>query len=145
MRLLVRIATSGAMILLAVVPLDGAATAQAVQCPAITFAAGAPGRDVGGHAGAGRVRLTLHGRNRVVLTAPDAQAGAQFGRAIAIADVTDDGCLDVIIGAPGTDITQAINAGKVYVFAFDPTLGTFVVVQTWVRGLRWCSRAVASG
>ena len=41
--------------------------------------------------------------------------GDFFGAAVAITDINNDGLLDLVIGAPGTDFAAA-NAGSVYVF-----------------------------
>lgn len=63
----------------------------------------------------------------VTLNQPVAQAGADFGQAVAIADLTGDGIGDAIVGAPEAKL-GAVTSGQVYVYA-GPTLGTVTTVN----------------
>jgi hypothetical protein len=59
---------------------------------------------------------------RIVFTAPPShfQAGAYFGAAVAVADIDNDGILDIVVGAPGQSIAGVGNqTGRAFVF-FGP-------------------------
>ncbi|MBI3952003.1 MAG: FG-GAP repeat protein [Acidobacteria bacterium] len=90
--------------------------------------AGAPGSEIAGQASAGRVFILLSGvqftgvlSTSVALQAPipqngTAEANAEFGRAVAAADLDQDGLADVIVGAPGATVNNLSEAGRGYVF-----------------------------
>lgn len=63
----------------------------------------------------------------VTLNQPIAQAGADFGQAVAIADVTGDGIGDAIVGAPEAKL-GAVTSGQVYVYA-GPTFALTATVD----------------
>lgn len=44
-----------------------------------------------------------------------AQEGAEFGLSLAQADLNGDGCSDLVVGAPYTDVVDAQDAGAVHV------------------------------
>src|SRR3954447_9169711 len=75
--------------------------------------AGAPAANLDGRAGAGAiaVRLSRVGRQALTLDAlpglGPAEAGDRFGSALAVGDVDQDGCADVVVGAPGRAGTGA--------------------------------------
>lgn len=49
-----------------------------------------------------------------------AQEGAEFGFSLAQADLNGDGCSDLVVGAPYTDVAGAQDAGAVHVLYGDP-------------------------
>jgi len=51
--------------------------------------------------------------------AGSAQAGGEFGAALAVGDVDGDGHLDLVVGAPGIDLNGHRNQGRVFVL-FGP-------------------------
>lgn len=91
------------------------------------LAVGAPYRDVNGVVNAGSVTILfgkntgLSGTNSIELhqnygTIPDSnEANDNFGRSLAAGDFKVDGFVDLAIGAPGEDLTNAIDAGAVTV------------------------------
>jgi len=90
---------------------------------------GLPGRN----SGTGEVDLRLTSAPSRVLTRAAAglgtgAAGDRFGAAVALADLNDDGCGDLVVGAPGA----SSGAGRVYVIFGAPdgfqTTGAITVV-----------------
>lgn len=83
---------------------------------------GAPTLAVGGVADAGAVDVHLSSGSEQRITAAGlgltgaAQADARFGAAISVADVNNDGCSDLAVGAPG-----AGGSGRVYVLHGSPS------------------------
>jgi hypothetical protein len=81
-------------------------------------AAGAPGETVGTDVAAGAVNV-LNGSSGGLtgggstFTQSNAEAGDEFGAALAAADLNDDGIFDLAIGAPGEDVGAVGNAGAV--------------------------------
>lgn len=91
------------------------------------LAVGAPGEAVGTLAEAGAVVVSL-GSNRgitpqgaLILTEDDfgfAQAGAEFGYALASGDFNHDGFDDLAVGCPGSNLGMSLpDAGIVYLYA----------------------------
>lgn len=68
-------------------------------------------------AGEARVFFGVIGRPIHILTAPDPQAGAEFGYSVAMADIDGDGEAEVIIGARLEDVDGNVDQGRVYVFS----------------------------
>jgi hypothetical protein len=88
------------------------------------LAIAAPLAEVGGLAGGGQVFLfpaNGYGGFAAVttLTAPTPQAGARFGSALALGDVTGDGRLDLLVGASLADVGGLADAGTVTLFPAD--------------------------
>jgi hypothetical protein len=85
------------------------------------LAMGAPGEDLGVHAGAGAVNVQygspsgLAG-NRQVLTQGTPEAGDRFGAALAKGRFNDDNFIDLAVGAPDEDLGRTDGAGVVTVF-----------------------------
>lgn len=100
--------------------------------------AGDPFADVRGTEGAGAVQVLLGGQGTagsesvssrggrpgaggfIELRSPDAAAGDGFGWSVRTAHVNGDKCLDVIVGAPYTDVKDVKDAGAAYVFYGTP-------------------------
>nr|WP_246497664.1 FG-GAP repeat protein [Sphaerisporangium rubeum] len=79
--------------------------------------AGDPLAVVKGLRGAGAVHvLPLGDGTGAVLTAPDAAAGDAFGWSVRTQQLDDDGCMDVVVGAPYATVDGEAGAGAVYVF-----------------------------
>jgi len=59
---------------------------------------------------------------------PDASAegGDLFGAALTADDVGGDGVADLVVAAPGEDVSTAADAGMVHAIYFDLLLGTLV-------------------
>jgi hypothetical protein len=54
----------------------------------------------------------------LTLNAPDPEVFDRFGSAVASGDVTGDGVGDVVVGAPGADVDEALDsAGKIFIFS----------------------------
>ncbi|WP_415951833.1 VCBS repeat-containing protein [Streptomyces sp. KLOTTS4A1] len=91
-----------------------------------------PEAAVGGKADAGVVTVVYGGAAGTIQLHQDlafvpggAEAGDQFGHALAQADLNGDGCSDLIVGAPYEDPGPAVDAGAVYVVYGAPGgLGT---------------------
>ena len=88
------------------------------------LAVGAPGETVGAAVAAGAVNL-LMGSSGGLTGGPlylqgNAEAGDQFGAALAAGDFDDDGIFDLAVGAPGEDIGATGNAGAVTVLFGSP-------------------------
>jgi endonuclease YncB( thermonuclease family) len=88
---------------------------------------GSPGRNVGGHVGAGQVDvlsgsasgLTQAGGRSFVqggFIRESPAANDQLGMTLAVGDVNADGFDDLVAGAPGEDRSGARNAGVLHVF-----------------------------
>ncbi|GAA3018625.1 hypothetical protein [Streptosporangium longisporum] len=79
----------------------------------------------GGLAGAGAVHV-LSGREKDgrTLAAPRPGAGDGFGWSVRLAELDADGCADLLIGAPYTDVEGVKDAGAVYVVRGGPQGGT---------------------
>lgn len=60
----------------------------------------------------------------IKLTGSAAVAGDEFGTALEIGDLDDDGRVDVLVGAPKHDRTDRPDAGCTYVFSGGPTLAS---------------------
>lgn len=90
------------------------------------LAVGAPGAEVDGQKGAGRVDVTLDFPDGDL---PDAsadkpQAGDQFGAAVNDMDLADEGDIDqscsyLVVGAPGRDVDGKKDAGAVFLYSWD--------------------------
>ncbi|MFY1697400.1 hypothetical protein [Solwaraspora sp. WMMA2101] len=87
-----------------------------------------PEATVAGQAKAGQVHVryagtgtvdTLHENNAQVAGA--AEAGDQFGTALASYDVNHDGCTDLAVGVPYEDLDGKADVGVVYVLLGSPT------------------------
>ena len=62
----------------------------------------------------------LFNRTPVILPNPDpAGEGEGFGAPLAVVDLDKDGALDIVVGAPQTDVSNVSGAGRIYVF-FGP-------------------------
>ncbi|MBP5938720.1 trypsin-like serine protease [Streptomyces acidiscabies] len=77
-----------------------------------------PGATIGGDAGAGSVRIVYGGGKGNAEIHQDldwvnggAEAGDAFGDAIATVDYNADGCTDLVVGTPGEDLGDAVDAG----------------------------------
>ncbi|MFV2017825.1 hypothetical protein [Micromonospora sp. LOL_023] len=86
-----------------------------------------PEATVAGHAKAGQVHVrygdggtvdTLHKDN--IQGSGLAEAGDQFGFALASYDINNDGCTDLAVGAPYEDLTGQADSGAVYVLLGSP-------------------------
>jgi hypothetical protein len=83
-------------------------------------AVGAPGETVGSDVAAGAVNV-LNGSSGgltgggSLFTQSNAEAGDEFGAALATADLNDDGIFDLAIGVPGEDVDSFQDAGAVNV------------------------------
>jgi hypothetical protein len=90
---------------------------------------GAPGSEVANEKDAGRAFLLINGAlpsappfvANIPLQANDPQAGAQFGWAVAIADLNGDGLEEIIISARSEDVrlgeVELRDAGAIYIFS----------------------------
>ena len=83
---------------------------------------GAPGSDIGSAKRGGVVfvfkfdgALSEFDFDRII-AAPSPRNGDEFGRSVAVGDVTGDGVPDVVVGAIGRQVSKARNAGAVLVF-----------------------------
>jgi hypothetical protein len=89
-------------------------------------AVGAPGETVGTDVAAGAVNV-LNGSSGgltgggSLFTQSNAEAGDEFGAALAAADLDDDGFFDLAVGVPGEDVGAVGNAGAVTVLFGSPT------------------------
>ncbi|MGC5016676.1 hypothetical protein ACLQ2R_38430 [Streptosporangium sp. DT93] len=84
-------------------------------------AAGDPFTDPGGAAGAGAVHVLFsRGERGKVVTAPTPGAGDGFGWSVRLAEINADGCADLLVGAPYTDVGGRKDAGAVYVIYGGP-------------------------
>jgi len=77
--------------------------------------------DIDGKQNAGAVYIFLGGNPfdtvaDFVLVQPEVEASAQFGAAVAVGDVNNDGYGDVIVGAHLADVQGLHDAGKAFVF-----------------------------
>ncbi|MEU5163911.1 VCBS repeat-containing protein [Streptomyces sp. NPDC020875] len=100
---------------------------------------------VNGLAGAGLVRVVLGGgkgeseiSQAMSNDGAAPEAGDQFGYSIAVHDANQDGCSDLVIGAPYEDITVGtevrVDAGAVYVVHGRPTgIGEGSVVDNYTQ------------
>ncbi|HUU15226.1 MAG TPA: hypothetical protein VM182_16170 [Terriglobia bacterium] len=84
---------------------------------------GAPGADVGSAKRGGKVFVFKFDAGPPhsftfdrIIAAPSPRNGDEFGRSVAVADVTGDGVPDVAVGAIGRRVSKARNAGAVLVF-----------------------------
>ncbi len=94
----------------------------------------------------GRV-LVVSGRstigNMVVLATLNGEAGGgKFGHSVGAADVSGDGRLDLIVGAPDQDVNNGQAAGRVYVYAAGTAELLSVISGQQLQGLG-CSVANA--
>lgn len=94
---------------------------------------GAPDFDLGGGLANAGEAYVFSGKTGTLLwsyTSPNPEAGAHFGRGVAIIrDLNADGSDDVVVGAPDEDIESGpTDAGRVYVFCG----GTGVLLMTIV-------------
>lgn len=51
------------------------------------------------------------------LVKPSPNYADEFGAALALGDITDDGVLDIAVGARGATVNGKISAGEVYLFS----------------------------
>lgn len=58
--------------------------------------------------------------HRYTLVKPNPFYADEFGSALALADITNDGVLDVVAGAEGADVDGKNEAGEVFVFSLAP-------------------------
>jgi phosphodiesterase/alkaline phosphatase D-like protein len=92
------------------------------------IAVGAPGKKVGGLAGAGVVYVYFgsenfplpQGTETEAMGGQTAAAGDQFGTALAIGDFNGDGFDDLAVGASGKAVGGAGGAGMVFVYPGSP-------------------------
>ena len=91
------------------------------------IAVGDPKATVGTDANAGLVRVVYGGGKgnaeftQDLSTVPDAaEAGDWFGESLAVFDHNEDGCTDLVIGAPAEDIGTVADAGQVVVLYGAP-------------------------
>ncbi len=83
---------------------------------------GAPGSDVGSAKRGGKVFVfkfdgVSYGFDfDGIIAAPSPRNGDEFGRSVAVTDVTGEGVPDVAVGAIGRQVSKARNAGAVLVF-----------------------------
>ncbi|HEX8805043.1 MAG TPA: hypothetical protein VF743_12645, partial [Acidimicrobiales bacterium] len=102
------------------------------------LAVGAPGETVGSDVAAGAVNVLLGSAGGLtggpLFTQSNAEAGDQFGAALAAGDFDDDGVFDLAVGAPGEDIGATGNAGAVTVLFGSATGLTTAGSQTLFQG-----------
>jgi hypothetical protein len=102
------------------------------------LAVGAPGETVGSDFAAGAVNVLMGSSGGLtggpVFTQSNAEAGDQYGAALAAGDFDDDGVFDLAVGAPGEDIGATGNAGAVTVLFGSPAGLTTVGSQTLFQG-----------
>ncbi|WP_409057017.1 VCBS repeat-containing protein [Streptomyces sp. SYP-A7185] len=104
-----------------------------------------PQATVDGQAGAGLVRVVF-GAGKGVFEISQAlgqmtanpEAGDQFGYAISVYDADEDGCADLVVGAPYEDVTTTDgaqqDAGSVYVIHGTPTgIGAGSAVESYTQ------------
>jgi hypothetical protein len=83
---------------------------------------GAPSANVGSATGGGQVFVFKFDVDSFefefdrIIAAPSPRNGDEFGRSVAVDDVTGDGVPDVAVGAIGRQVSKARNAGAVLVF-----------------------------
>ena len=103
---------------------------------------GAPGADAGHSKRAGTVfvfKFEAGSSSFVfdrVITAPTPRSGDEFGRSVAVGDVTGDGSPDLAVGAMGKDQSKVQDPGAVFVFP-GPVLGNparVIELTTGVQG-----------
>src|SRR5829696_7009364 len=104
----------------------------------LDLAVGAPGETVGAAVAAGAVNVLMGSRGGLtggpLFTQSNAEAGDQFGAALAAGDFDDDGIFDLAVGAPGEDIGATGNAGAVTVLFGSPAGLTSAGSQTLFQG-----------
>ncbi len=117
----------------------GDAFGQAIQCADVTgdgtldIVAGTRWADIGGTANTGAVYVWAGGSSLSGTVSPTATLrvagavagdalGTSTGQSIQCVDITGDGTLDVLAGAPGADIGGTVDAGAVYVWAGGSSL-----------------------
>jgi hypothetical protein len=102
------------------------------------LAVGAPGEAVGSAAAAGAVNVLMGSSGGLtggpLFTQSNAEAGDQYGAALAAGDFDDDGVFDLAVGAPGEDIGATGNAGAVTVLFGSPAGLTTAGSQTLFQG-----------
>jgi hypothetical protein len=102
------------------------------------LAVGAPGETVGTDFAAGAVNVLMGSAGGLtggpLFTQSNAEAGDQFGAALAAGDFDDDGVFDLAVGAPGEDIGATGNAGAVTVLFGSPAGLTTSGSQTLFQG-----------
>lgn len=80
-----------------------------------------------------------------ILHAPNPEAFAFFGTALAVGDVNGDGIGDIVAAAPGQDVGGLVNAGVVVVF-FGPAFASSVeLVSPFPQAMAAFGTAVAAG
>ncbi|WP_406176670.1 trypsin-like serine protease [Streptomyces canus] len=97
-----------------------------------------PRATVGGDAGAGLVRIVYGGGKGTAEINQDldwvngsSEAGDHFGESLATVDYDEDGCTDLVVGAPGEGLGTATDAGMVDVLhGATGGLGTGTVKDT---------------
>jgi len=104
----------------------------------LDLAVGAPGETVGAAVAAGAVNVLMGSSGGLtggpLFTQSNAEAGDQFGAALAAGDFDDDGIFDLAVGAPGEDIGATGNAGAVTVLFGSPAGLTSAGSQTLFQG-----------
>ncbi len=128
----------------------GDAFGQTIQCADVTgdgtldIVAGTRWADIGGTVNTGVVYVWAGGTTLTGTPSPTATLrvagavagdalGMSNGQAIQCADVTGDGTLDVLAGAPGADIGGTVDAGAIYVWAGGSTLSGTVSPTATLR------------
>ncbi|GAA2862034.1 hypothetical protein GCM10010517_20900 [Streptosporangium fragile] len=93
------------------------------------FATGDPFASPKGLAGAGTAHVLLgRGERGTTVTADGVRAGDGFGWSVRLAEVDADGCADLLVGAPYTDVAGRKDAGAVYVVYGGPRSRTVRLV-----------------
>jgi hypothetical protein len=113
---------------------------------------GAPGADAGHSKRAGAVFVFKFDADSSsfafdrIITAPSPHSGDEFGRSVAVGDVTGDGHPDLVVGAMGRDQSKTRDPGAVLVFP-GPVLGNptgVIELTTKVQGQNLGYRTAAN-
>ncbi|GAB3408477.1 integrin alpha [Flindersiella endophytica] len=80
------------------------------------IAVGIPDEDLGTQANAGAVEVRYAGGTHKILYPSDYHAGDRFGAASVAGDFNQDHCADLLVGAPGRDVSGKNDAGAIFVY-----------------------------